>query len=161
MFTIVDLLLVVLVAGFIGYGLAQGFIRAIGSLIGFLLGFIVAGWVLVILHQFIDLQSHPFLAIILFFILSSLASGVFGWIVGLIDGLRKIARFIPFFSSINTFLGGVFGFAEGLLCIAAVAYFSQYLPEGGLKASILDSQIVHWLSWLTAILSKLIPTITF
>lgn len=157
MFGMIDIIALILLLLFTLSGFASGFVRAFGNLVGFVLGFIVASWFLTMVADQVSFTTRPILTLIIFLLIAAIVSFIIGWVIDLIEQLRKIISIIPFLKTINRLLGAVFGFAEGLLTLAAIIFFARFfLPETNLKSDILGSQTAEWLSGLSQALQALI-----
>ncbi len=119
---IFDVVLVVILAGFVFYGLFFGLIRALGNFIGVVLAGVLSARFYLVLSaklSFISFVSaHPnigkaLIFIILFFLLNRL----FGFAFYLIDKVFHLITFIPFLKTFNRLLGFVFGFLAGSIFI--------------------------------------------
>ena len=158
----VDIVLLIILALFTLSGFVSGLIRSVGNLVGFVAGIIIANWAIIYLRESTSLISGPITALVAFFIIATLISFLVGWLVDLIEGLRQILSIIPFLSSINRLLGALFGFVEGILIIAAIAFVStRYIPEGELQASILDSKVISALDVIAPLFTKFFSIFLF
>lgn len=159
-FGLVDLLLIALVALFVISGLYYGFIHTFGNLVGMILGILVGGYALLWLDQEFQLFSSPIFAIVVYLLLILLISRLVGWLVELLDRLYKIVSIIPYLTSINRLLGGIFGFVEGMMMVAAVIYFTTtFMPKSDVTAQILVSPTATWLTWTVEIVKWLFPKV--
>lgn len=122
---IVNIVLVVILAAFAMNGAKNGVIRALGQLIGSILGYLAAkawfGLLADILHSFLpgSLGIARFIAFIFLFMV---VDQIIGMLFGLADKVFKILTWLPFISSINGFLGSVIGFCEGAAFVGGGAY---------------------------------------
>lgn len=154
----IDIILIVILILFTLSGLVSGFIRALGGLVGFIIGVLVSSWAVNTVLASV-LTNRPILTIVAFVAIASIVSALLGWIVGLIDELRKLLTIIPFLGAANHALGGILGFVEGILVLAAIAYFSgAYLPQGTIADQFASSSILHLLSGLTNIIAFIFPS---
>lgn len=130
---IFDIILIIILAGFVFYGFFFGFIRVLGMLAG-----VVAGtWVAA--HYYNNLFSlvstwwpgNPQIGkAVCFVICFSLVTHIIGWLFALFDQAFKVAAIIPFLKTINRLLGAVFGLVEGVLLFGLIFYITgRYIPE--------------------------------
>lgn len=113
---IFDIILLVILSGFIFYGLFFGLIRTFGSLVGmvgglwltFIFYLTVFGWAK---NLFFGHETAG--KIIVFFILFALINRLIGFIFVLIDRTFDLISIIPFLKTINRLAGVVLGFMEG------------------------------------------------
>lgn len=160
-FGLIDIVLVTLVALFVISGLYYGFIHTVGNLIGMFAGILVGGYAIAWLDDWIQILSQPIGAIIVFVLTILLVSRIIGWLIDLIDEVYKILTIIPFLSSINKLLGGLVGFVEGMLTVAALIYFTtSYLPNSAITAQVLTAPTTSWLAFAINIVKILFPIIT-
>lgn len=134
-----NILLAVLVIGFIGAGMKDGFIETLGRLVGAVLGFLAArAWSLPVasfLGAFVPLGWSRLIAFIVIFLVITRLVG-FGF--QLVDGAFRILSVLPFLKSINSLLGAALGFIEGLILVGGVIYL------------VTTFKLIPWLSTLFA-----------
>jgi membrane protein required for colicin V production len=162
LFTLTDVILIVIVLAFVMLGFFMGLISAIGALVG-----VVAGaWISSI--YFLDLANwlSPYLlgmdgtakvvAFILIFTLVNRVVALLFWIIGKVF---KLISIIPFLKSIDRLGGAILGFVEGSLVVGTVVFviskFSPNIPW--LLDNLNSSRIAHILVWVTQFLSNFIP----
>ncbi|NCN07562.1 CvpA family protein [Candidatus Falkowbacteria bacterium] len=161
LFTLVDVILVVLVAGFVMLGFIMGLIAVIGSLVGIIIGTWVASSYFLTLSGFINpyLLGHEGIAktitfMAIFLVVNRLIALIF-WFVNKAFNLISI---IPFFKSINRFGGAILGFFEGIIItgmtVFIMAKFITSVPW--LVNSLNDSKVAHLLVLVTQLLSNFI-----
>ena len=126
---ILDIVLIIILAGFVFYGLFFGLIRTLGSLIG-----VVGGlWFTLIFYLMVFdwvknlFFGHEFAGkIITFFILFSLVNRLIGFVFALLDRTFDLISVIPFLKTINRLAGAALGFVEGGLVMGlALIFISQ------------------------------------
>lgn len=144
---IVDIVLLLLLLGFVGAGMKDGFVHTLGRIIGAVLGFVAArawsGYIATILDFFMPSGWAKFIAFILLFIL---ITRLVGLVFKLVDGIFEILSILPFLKSVNRLLGLILGFVEGFIIIGGAIYI------------VLGFKIEpHLVAWLSA--SKLAPWI--
>ena len=113
---IFDLILLIILAGFVFYGLFFGLIKTLGSLLGFVLGiwftFIfyltVFSWVK---NLFFGYDSAG--KIIVFIVLFTLINRLVCFIFALINNAFDLLSIIPFLKTINGLAGAILGFVLG------------------------------------------------
>ncbi|MDP2631425.1 MAG: CvpA family protein [Candidatus Uhrbacteria bacterium] len=159
-FSYIDIGLLAIVVLFLLNGLRNGFIRAAGNLIGAVIGVIGSWYVMVWLQDNYSIFSHPMWAVIIFVGLIMAMSKIVGFIVDMIDEAWKLITIIPFLKSINKLLGGILGLFEGILMIAAIAYFAgYYFAETQIGVALLGSPIISWLGFVIKIVAWLTPKV--
>jgi membrane protein required for colicin V production len=151
MVPIIDVVLIIIVAGFVFYGLFFGLIRMIGACFGMIIGAILASRFYLVAYDFVE----PFLfgynnlgKVITFLVLFSLISKLVSFAFYLADRAFSLLTIIPFLKTFNRAGGAIFGFLVGSLSVGLVLYVSS-------KYAIVD----HWFGiWL--IDSKVAPVLT-
>lgn len=143
-----DGFLLILLSGFVFYGLFFGLIRSFGSFVGVILGAILASRFYLIVSDIIEpifFGYNNLGKVLTFLVLFTLVNRLTGLGFYLLEGAFKLISIIPFLKSINKLAGALFGFLTGSLSIGLVLYvISRY--------AILE----HWLGkWLVN--SKLAP----
>ncbi len=157
---LVDIILIAIVGLFVLFGLFFGLVHTLGSLIGTILGIVVT-------TRLIDpaFEKLGFLfgdgglgKVILFIIIFLLISRLVGLLFWVIERVLGVFAMIPFASSINRLLGGVFGFVEGVLVVGVVLFFAlQYLPDTAVKAALEQSSVADYLIATMAAIQVLFP----
>lgn len=160
----------IVIAGFGILGFVTGLIRSLGSIVGIVVGSVVAtnyyravgGFLLTFLGK------NEFLAgmtafILLFFITTAVVG--FGFL--LIDRFFKLAAVIPGLKALNKLGGLLFGLVEGALIVGVILNAYTQLPV--IRATMPDisnapvlqflaSSTKSVLPWLTNTLSETLPT---
>lgn len=159
--TLFDVILLIILLGFILFGIFFGFIHALGSLVGVVAGAWVAG------HYYMPFADWltPFLAgnemwakVIAFLIIFTLVNRLVGLIFHIIGKVFNIVSIVPFLKSINRLLGAVLGFFEGVLVIGIAIYIiSQFDVSPWLNNLFANSKIAKYFVDTSAIIKPLIP----
>lgn len=162
-FTLADVILVVIFFAFVFGGFALGLIRSVGALVGLALGVWVAG------HYFMGpadwlapiIGGNGSLAkIISFVVIFLIINQCVTLIFHLLDKAFNLLYIIPFVSSLNRLGGVILGAIEGVLTLGVIIYIiAKFAPESGFVTGTLDkSQIAHYLvfgsQWLINILPE-------
>lgn len=120
---LVNIILLVLVLGFIGTGFKDGFIYTIGRIIGAIIGFLVARSLSISVGSFFAIfMPSGWARFIAFLVIFILISRLVGFVFKLVDSAFKILSFIPFLKSINSFLGALLGIIEGIILIGGAIW---------------------------------------
>jgi uncharacterized membrane protein required for colicin V production len=115
---LLDIILVVILLGYIGQGWKDGFIHTAGRVVGAVLGFILArSWSLSIAFIFQILLPAGWARFIAFIAIFILVNRLVGWAFKLAESAFKIISFIPFLKSINNLLGAILGIFEGFIIL--------------------------------------------
>jgi uncharacterized membrane protein required for colicin V production len=164
MVPIIDIILIVFLAGFVFYGLFFGFIRTLGALVGILAGLWVAShfygqafeWIGKI---FFGYESAG--KIVVFLLLFTIVNRLVALGFSLLNSAFNIIAIIPFLKSINRLAGAIFGFLLGTIILSAVIYFVTGYPIiGGWFNKILDvSKVAPYLGKVIIIIKPFLPEI--
>lgn len=159
-----DIILIIVLAGFLWYGFFFGLIRLIGDLLGIVAGAFVATHVYIPLYNFLD----PFLPgnaeigkVVVFVVCFGIASRLVAWLFMLIERAFDLLSIVPFLKSINRLLGLILGLIEGVLILGIIAYLLQkHLPSSlPLNDWLSHSVIAPWLIMVSKILAPILPKV--
>lgn len=157
----VDLVLLIVLGGFIVSGFWFGIIHMVGSLVGLVVGAWAAGHYFQALANMVTpwLGGNANLARILaFFFIFVLVNRLFGVIVWLAEKVFKIIAIIPFLKTFNRLLGAIFGLIEGTLVLGLAVFFSsRFAFTAAFAAALQGSQLAKSLYAVGAILAPLLP----
>ncbi len=144
---IIEIILIVLLLGFIGAGSKDGFVHAAGRLIGAILGFLAGkAWYLSLAPLLDVFLPAGWARIISFLIIFILITRLAGIIFKLVDGAFHLLSILPFLKSINSLLGGILGLLEGLLILGGAIYLITTLSlEPTLVAWLKGSAVAGWI----------------
>ena len=154
---IFDIILIIILAGFVFYGLFFGLIRTLGSIIGVVLGLWLAfmfyspvfNWAKYLFFGH-DLAGK----IIVFLILFTIVNRLIGFIFAVLDRTFDLISIIPFIKTVNRVAGATLGFIEGGLILGlTLLYVSQTTFGGWLD----HSQVAPFLIKFTKVFIPLVP----
>jgi len=162
LFTLTDVILIVIVLAFSMLGFFMGLISAIGALIGIVGGFWLAS---IYLSDFATwlapyvLGNEGLAKTIAFILIFTLANRIVSLIFWIVNKVFHLVSIIPFLKSINRFGGALLGFIEGVLITGTVLFvIAKFSPDiVWLVKSIDGSKIAHLLVWTTQFLTNFIP----
>lgn len=158
---IFDLILLIILFMFVGFGYWLGLIQTLGALIGIALGAWLAGlwyepfgaWLTPIFLGH-DTAAKIVAFIILFIIINRLVGFVF-WIANKIFNIISI---IPFLKTINRLAGAILGLAEGVLVIGTILFvISKYSNNEWFNEVVGNSEVAGWIMAVSAIILPLLP----
>lgn len=160
----VDIILLLALAGFVFYGLFFGLIKTVGSLLGVVAGALVASRVYILIFNWVKPLAfgHDNLGkIIVFAICFTLVDRLVCLGFALLNKTFHLFSMVPFLKTINRLGGAVFGFLEGGLVLGLMLYvISKYLPGGGwLIEQLKNSQMTPFLMKFGDILVPLLPEV--
>ena len=125
---LIDGAIIILLLMFIGTNLALGLVHAVGGIVGFLFGILVARYYYLPLAALLEpalLERQGIAKVLSFVIIFIIVQRAFALIVHL---LQKVVRWIPFGGLVDRVGGMVVGLIEGLLVVSILAFFlSRYL----------------------------------
>jgi len=157
---IFDIILAIILAGFIFFGLFFGFIHTLGSLIGAFAGAFIASRLFQPLGDWLSgIFGYPnWMKIIAFIFIFFLVDRLVGLIFHLADKVFKFISIVPFLKSINRLLGAVLGFFEGILFVGLTMYVVVRFPLGGwFDTAVNNSKFLPWFMKTATILKPLLP----
>jgi len=159
---ILDVILLLFLAGFVFYGLFFGLIKTLGSLAGILIGAWAAGKYHLVVYDFAQniFMGHEGLGKILsFIILFIIVNRLVGLIFILLDKAFHFLTIIPFLKTINRLAGAVLGFFEGGLVLSILIHIiGKYAIVGNwFDQAVSGSKIVPFLMKFNAVLEPIMP----
>lgn len=141
MVPIIDVVLLIILSGFVFYGLFFGFIRTIGSFMGLVIGAVIASRYYLAAYSLVDFLFMGFDnlgKVLVFIILFSFIHHIVGIGFLLLDRTFNILAFLPFLKSFNRLGGALLGAFIGSLAIGLVLYVAS-------RYTILESLFGRWL----------------
>lgn len=160
--TIFDAVLLIILAGFVFYGIFFGLIKTIGNIAGVIVGAFVAGhfylsayyWAEDLFFGYENLGK-----VISFIVLFTIVNRVVGLVFALIDKSFHLISIIPFLKTINRLGGAVLGFVMGALIVGLILYVaSRYAIVGYFAGDMLAaSKIAPFLVKFAGVLTPLLP----
>jgi len=164
MVPIIDIFLILFLAGFVFYGFFFGLIRTIGSLAGFVAGAWLASHYYLGAYQYIQkffLGYDSFGKIFTFFVIFLVASKLVSFAFAILDRTFNLISIIPFLSSINKLGGALFGLALGVFALGLIVHFAYGLPLlGGLFGRWLEfSKIMPYIIGFNKLIAPLLPVL--
>lgn len=158
----IDIILIILIAAFAVHGLWFGFIRTLGNGVGLIVGAIVASQytgTAVDYLGFLFAGNTTVAGIVLFLLILLITQRLVGFVFWIIDRFFGFLKWLPFVGFINRLLGGILGLAEGLVLVGAGVYFSQTMLSTWAADWFAESQVVSYISSVTAAIWAMIPWI--
>lgn len=160
--TVLDIVMLVILASFVFTGFRFGFIHALGSLVGVAFGaFIathysdaVAVWLAKHIGGFDIRALGIWVSFFLVFFIVSRLVGILFWFV---EKSLGILVHMPFIAPMNSLLGGIIGFFEGTLVIGLALTYAKYLPVPQFVAAVKASQLAPWFIKVAHLLIPFLP----
>lgn len=162
MVPIIDVILILFLAGFVFYGLFFGLIKMVGYVAGMVIGAWAASHFYLIFYEWFKwlFFGHDNVGkVISFIIVLTIVSRLVGIAFYLIEKIFNIIAIIPFLKGINKIAGAIFGFIEGTFTFGLIIYVaSRYtLINSFLGEQLSVSKIAPFLMRLVNILTPLFP----
>lgn len=161
LFTLVDVILLMLITAGMVVGATLGLIQAIGALVGIGAGIFalwlwltpvsnwLAGWML---------ERQDLARTIAFFLIFGLAHRLVGLAFYFVDRTFKLISWLPFLGPFNKLLGGIFGLIESILAAAVVIYLlARFIPDSLIVAAFDQSIVAHTLVRILGLIVSFIP----
>ncbi len=158
-----DLILLIILGGFVLYGLWFGLIHSLGILIGTIAGaFLAARWYEPVADWtgFLFAGHQNLARVVCFLIIFIIINRLVGLIFWIIDKIFSIISVIPFLKTINRLAGAILGFLEGVLVLGLTLYIASRFPlDQWFSDALINSRVAHYLIIVANILKPLLPEI--
>ena len=163
---LIDVVLIVILSGFVFHGLFNGLIRMIGSLVSLVAGILVAS------NYYLEAFSYTqswflgydrFGKTLIFLVIFILVSRLIVFLFNFIEKAFHLISIIPFLSTANRMAGGFLGLIEGIIVVSLLVYFvinyTEAIPFIGERVDLYlaDSRITPYLLKIARFMSPLIP----
>lgn len=158
--TFFDLILLLILFGFVWFGFWFGLIHSLGGIFGIILGAVLASrWYEPVAAKLLFVFGGNMNAakVVCFIILFVIIWRLVGLIFSIINKVFNLFTFLPFLKTINRLAGALVGFLEGALILGLVLFFLTKFPIGGLGQSIANSTSAQFLITIAKILWPLLP----
>ena len=155
-----DLILLVLFFGFVGAGFYFGLVHTLGAIIGAIAGVAIAGSLYNDVAPFFQflMVKESVAHVLAFIVVYLVVARLIGYALHMLDSGFKIARFIPFASSINRLGGAMLGFLEATLVLGIVLYVASHFQlSPAINQAIDNSAFAGLLMTISSFLTPLIP----
>jgi len=154
---IFDVILLIILAGFVFYGLFFGLIRTLGSLVGVVVGL----WLTFVFYLTVfDWVKNLFFGhelagkIITFIVLFTLINRLIGLIFAILDRTFDLLSVIPFLKTINRLAGAALGFVEGGLVLG---FILLYISQTSFNAWLVPSKVAPFLISFAKAVMPMLP----
>lgn len=156
-----DIVLVIIIAAFVLFGLFKGIIRMVGRVIGIIVGAYAASHFYLALYEwgkFIANGHENVGKIVAFIILFIVVTAVVDWLFSLLEKAFNFIAFIPGSKYINNVLGAVLGFLEGAIFIGLILeVISKYsFVTNFFGGQLVDSQVAPFLIMIAQVTAPLL-----
>jgi uncharacterized membrane protein required for colicin V production len=159
---ILSFFLLVLLFGFVLFGLWFGFIHALGSLLGTVVGALIAGRLYEPIASWISSATSwdaNVLRVVCFLVIFVVVNRTLGLLLYVVERIFRFLSIIPFVRTIDRLLGGILGFLEGVFVLGLTLYVASRIVTGPLAAAIPGSSVASWLMQTAGVLVPLLPAI--
>jgi uncharacterized membrane protein required for colicin V production len=158
-----DIVLIIIVAGFIFNGITKGLIRLLGKTVGLIVGAFIASHFYLNFYQWsqqIFGNRESLGKVISFIVVFIVVTLIIDWVFVIIEKIFKLISIIPFTGMINRLLGGTMGFIEGSLFVGLILFVaSRYSWIGSLFGDYLvSSQIAPFFLKVVEIITPVLPS---
>lgn len=158
--TIFDVILLIILGGFVMFGLWFGFIHTLGAIVGTFAGAFFAGlWYDELGNWLTAVFGHPnLMKIFAFIFIFIIINRLIGFAFYILDRIFKFLSIIPFLKTINRLLGGVLGLFEGILVVGLSLFMIARFPISEWFTAVLQaSKIAPWFVKTSGILQWMLP----
>ncbi|MFZ4648450.1 MAG: CvpA family protein [Patescibacteria group bacterium] len=160
--SIFDIVLLLIIAGFVFNGLSKGLIRLLGNLVGLIIGAFIASHFYLVFFEWSKhlMNGHDNIGkVIAFIVIFTVAAKVTDWVFIWVEKLFNLVSFIPFTKLINRILGATLGLVEGSLFLGLIIFVSsRYAIIGSLFGNqLLTSKISPLLLKTVNIVMPILP----
>jgi len=159
-----DLILTIILAGFVFYGLFFGLIKTLGAITGIFIGALVASKFYLTVFDWLGGTFTGFEAlgkVVTFILVFTIVKRFVEFIFSVLNQIFNIISIIPFLKSINRIAGAILGFFQGSLLIGLVIYIiSRYAAIGdviGIK--LINSKLAPFFLKVAELLVPLLPDV--
>lgn len=142
---VVDIVIIILAILFALHGWRSGFVRSAGSLVAFVASIVGSLYLMGVAHDTfgISFTEHPWLTMIAFLLVLTIANQLAGYLVDTLDMIRKVIAIVPLVNFVNSSLGAIFGLLQVSMLVLVFAYFSVTLvPVGDFRNAVVTSEII-------------------
>ncbi|MFA5188859.1 MAG: CvpA family protein [Patescibacteria group bacterium] len=158
--TIFDVVLLILLGGFVMFGLWFGLIHTLGAIIGTFAGAFFAGLWFEPLGSWLEsIFGHPnLMRIFAFIFIFIILNRLIGFAFYVLNKIFNFLTIIPFLKTINRLFGGILGFFEGVLVIGLSLFIIARFPLSDWFTSVLEaSTVAPWFITTSKILQLMLP----
>jgi len=158
--TIFDLILILIIFGFVWFGFWYGLIYEVGGILGIIFGVLLASrWYNVLAEKILFLfgGNINLARIICFLVLFVIIWRLIHLLFKLLDRIVNFLTFIPFLKTINRLGGAILGFFEGAFILGLILFFISRFPVGKIADWIANSDFARLLIRIAKILWPLLP----
>lgn len=158
--TIFDVILLIILGGFVLFGLWFGVIHALGAIVGTFAGAFFAGLMYEPLGSWLEtIFGYPSLMRIFAFIFIFLiVNRLIGFGFYILDKMFGFLKSVPFLQSISRLFGAIIGFFEGVLVVGLSLFIIARFPISDWFTQVLQaSKVAPWFIEISSVLQLMLP----
>jgi uncharacterized membrane protein required for colicin V production len=158
--TLIDVILLVLLGGFIMFGAWFGLMHTLGSLVGTVIGALIAGWLHIPLGTWAQgiFGGGEWTMVITYAVIFMVISRLVGFGFYILDKSFGIVTNLPYLKQADRIVGAVIGFFEGVLVIGLALFVaSRYDLGDTFMLALAGSDVAAWFVSSSQILQPLFP----
>jgi len=161
---IFDVILLMILAGFVFYGLFFGLIKTLGSLAGVVVGAWAASHFYLEIFEWgkeLAFGYNNLGKVIAFIVLFTIVNRLTNLVFSILDRAFDFLTIIPFLKTINRLAGAVLGLIEGALVVGLILYMAvRYTPLSNWFGQwLVNSQVAPSLLKFAEVLTPFFPEI--
>jgi len=158
-----DVILLIILGGFVLYGLWFGLIHALGGLVGVIVGSIIttrfyipiAGWAMSVFGG-----NPNFMRVLTFSILFVVVTRLVGLLFYIFEKIFGFISVIPFMKTINRLAGAILGFIEGVFVVGGIIFIMAFFPiPGPTQTALQTSRVASYLVRTYRVMQPFLPHI--
>jgi membrane protein required for colicin V production len=159
---LVDILLLIILGGFVLYGFWFGLIHTLGGLVGVIVASLVSTRLYVPLSEWAQLVfggNDNIVRVITFIVLFILITRLVGFLFYILERIFRVIAVLPFLKSINRLGGAVLGLIEGVFLVGGILLFIAIFPVGTrVDQAIQQSDVARYLVNTYRVIVPLLPS---
>lgn len=156
-----DVILLIIVGGFVLFGVWFGFFHTLGSLLGTIFGVYLASRYYEVAADWLVATTgwgQNVSRVLMFAIAFLLINRIVGLAFWLLNRFFKLLTKLPFIKSLDKLFGGLLGFFEGMITIGFILYFIGKFPfSERLSDAVLASDVAPYALSMIDIFLPLVP----
>jgi uncharacterized membrane protein required for colicin V production len=160
-FTIFDVVLIVLVFFFVGFGFALGAVQTFGGIVGLGFGVYAAGLWYEGVASWISplfMGADNWAKVVAFALIFIIVDRAIAIIFALLNKAFNLVSFVPFVKTFNRLIGAVLGFLEGtFVCGFLIFIVSRFPVNDWISNAIVESKVAAWCVVMANTLLWLVP----
>jgi uncharacterized membrane protein required for colicin V production len=150
---IITIIVLLALIAFSANGFKAGSIETLGRVLGAVVGFIVAKSLVASVVGYVSHYiSSDWAFLVSFLVIFLVVDSLVGWLFRLAEGLLKIFTRLPILKQINSFLGLILGFIEGIIVIGGADWLLERSVKIASLSTFSNTAIVQWIKLAFSVL---------